>query len=250
MLRPLVLLSNDDGYRASGIAKLREALVERFDVVICAPDAEQSASSHSLSLHRPLRVEKHDEGCFSVDGTPADSIYVALHEPSLLPRRPDVIVSGMNHGLNLGQDVFYSGTVAAAREGALHGFPSVAFSADRGTDLSAASRDASELVHRLILAKSGRCLLNVNYPASGDWRKVATVSGRRVYSGGLDARTDPRGRHYYWIGGDSVKHESEPGTDTEAFDAGQIGVTQLVLSLSIEDGAAAVAVCTVSSLTD
>jgi 5'-nucleotidase len=110
--------------------------------------------------------------------------------------------------------------------------------------MGAASRDASDLVHRLLAAKSGPCLLNVNYPPEGDWRKVATVSGRRVYSGGLDVRTDPRGRHYYWIGGDSVQHENEPGTDTEAFDAGQIGVTQLMLSLSIVNGAAAASVCT------
>src|SRR5690606_20719501 len=129
MARPLVLLSNDDGYRSLGIAALREALGEYFEVVICAPESEQSATSHSLSLHRPLRVERHSRDVFSVDGTPADSVYIALHEPSVLARRPALVVSGMNHGLNLGQDVFYSGTVAAAREGALQGFPALAVSA-------------------------------------------------------------------------------------------------------------------------
>ena len=115
--RPLVLLSNDDGYRAKGLALLREALLTRFDVVVCAPDTEQSASSHSLSLNRPLRLMEHGPDVFSVDGTPADSIYVALHAEQVLPRKPDLVLSGMNHGVNLGQDVFYSGTVAAAREG-------------------------------------------------------------------------------------------------------------------------------------
>src|SRR5690606_24397421 len=107
--RPLVLLSNDDGYRAQGVTLPRDALLTGFDVVVCAPDTEQSASSHSLSLNRPLRLLQRGVGIFSVDGTPADSIYVALHAGHVLPRKPDLVVSGMHHGLNLGQDVFYSG---------------------------------------------------------------------------------------------------------------------------------------------
>src|SRR5690606_3878393 len=145
MTKPLVLLSNDDGYRSDGIRAMASALREKFEVVICAPDSEQSASSHSLSLNRPLRIIKHGDGEFSVDGTPADSIYVALHEKSVLGRRPNLIVSGMNHGLNLGQDVFYSGTVAAAREGALQGYPSLAVSAHDRADLARAAADAVTL---------------------------------------------------------------------------------------------------------
>lgn len=243
MTRPLVLLSNDDGYRADGIRILAECLKTHFDVVTCAPDAEQSASSHSLSLHRPLRVDRHDNETFSVDGTPADSVYVALHESTILPRAPDLVVSGMNHGLNLGQDVFYSGTVAAAREGALHGICALAFSADRGSDFLAASRDAAAFAFALCQLSPGACLLNLNYPKEGAWTKVPTVSGQRVYSGGLDARKDPRGRHYYWIGGDSVRHKSIKGSDTEAYDAGLVGVTQLALTLSADDNRIAQRLC-------
>jgi 5'-nucleotidase len=129
--RPLVLLSNDDGVTAKGLLALRDALAKDADVVICAPDQNQSATSHSLSLHRILRLRRVDEGVFTLDGTPADCVYVALHAGTrVLPRRPDLVVSGMNHGLNLGGDVFYSGTVAAAREAALRGIPSIASSAD------------------------------------------------------------------------------------------------------------------------
>lgn len=209
------------------------ALREAFDVVVCAPDNEQSASSHSLSLNRPLRLTDHGQGVFSVDGTPADSVYVALHEPMVTPRRPSIIVSGMNHGLNLGQDIFYSGTVAAAREGALHGFPALAISAHLHADFAAATRDAAELAQKLIeLHQGGGMLLNVNYPAGGSWAKRPCVSGRRHYSGGLITRHDPRGRPYYWIGGDGVRHEGEEGTDTEAFDRGEVGLTPLSLNLS------------------
>jgi 5'-nucleotidase len=236
MPRPRVLLSNDDGYRSLGISTLAQALAAEFEVVICAPDNEQSASSHSLSLHRPLRVQKHAEGVFSVDGTPADSVYVALHEKIVLPRAPDLVISGMNHGLNLGQDVFYSGTVAAAREGALQGHPALAVSAHASTDLVAATRDATALA-RMLLERHGRgaCLFNVNYPPGSSWKKRPTTSGRRVYTGGLITRHDPRGRPYYWIGGDTVTHEGKGGTDTEAFDAGLVGITPLCLDLSTND---------------
>jgi 5'-nucleotidase len=238
MTRPLVLLSNDDGFRSLGIRLMAEALRSAFEVVICAPDSEQSASSHALSLNRPLRIERHGEGVFSVDGTPADSVYVALHGAEVLPRAPDLIVSGMNHGLNLGQDVFYSGTVAAAREGALHGFPSLAVSAHERADREAAARDACAIGKEVLAAYAGAArLFNVNYPASGQWRKCATTSGRRVYSGGLVRRLDPRGRPYYWIGGDTVTHEGEGGTDTDVFDAGDVGVTPLCLDLSASEQA-------------
>ncbi len=232
MEQPLVLVSNDDGYRAQGIVHLTEALRRHFQVVVCAPDNEQSASSHSLSLNRPLRVEQHDEGVFSVDGTPADSVYIALHERSILPKRPDLVVSGMNHGLNLGQDVFYSGTVAAAREGALQGVPALAVSAHFQADLVAACADAARLAMRMVELYRGRaCLFNANYPPGDQWPHRATCAGRRVYSGGLVARHDPRGRPYFWIGGDQVRHEGHEGSDTQAFDQGIVGVTPLILDL-------------------
>ncbi len=236
MERPLVLVSNDDGYRSRGIQTLVRALEELFDVVVCAPDAEQSASSHSLSLNRPLRLEQHDNGYFSVDGTPADSVYVALYSERVLPRRPDLVVSGMNHGLNLGQDVFYSGTVAAAREGALQGVPALAVSAHHQTDFVLACADAAQLALRLLdLAAGEACLFNANYPPVTSFVHRATCAGRRVYSGGLVERADPRGRAYFWIGGDSVQHQEQVGSDTEAFDRGEVGVTPLILDLWSRD---------------
>lgn len=230
--RPLVLLSNDDGYRARGLSLLREALLEWSDVVVCAPDTEQSASSHALSLNRPLRLVERGEGTFSVDGTPADSIYVALHADSVLPRRPALIVSGMNHGLNLGQDVFYSGTVAAAREGALQGYVALAMSATESADQVAAARMAARLAWSTWQSGlTGPRLFNVNFPAGSSWPLRATRLGKREYGGGLIQRADPRGLPYYWIGGSTVHHEAIVGSDTEAFDQGVVGVTPLVLDL-------------------
>ena len=124
--RPLILLSNDDGVNARGLRALRDALVVLGRVIVVAPTSEQSASSHALTLHRPLRHRVVDEDVHSVDGSPADSVYVALYRADLLPRWPDLVVSGINRGYNLGTDVYYSGTVAAAREAALRGVPAMA----------------------------------------------------------------------------------------------------------------------------
>jgi len=235
MTRPLMLLSNDDGYRSAGLRTLRAALAEVADVVVCAPDTEQSASSHSISLHRPLRLFRHEEGVFSVDGTPADCVYVALYAATrVLPRRPDVVVSGMNHGVNLGDDVFYSGTVAAAREGALKGIPSLALSASLDADLASACRLGARIALALA-TEQGQMLLNVNVPPGNDWRVRATRLGSRVYVDEVEFRRDPRGREYLWLGGPGAEHRPVPGSDTEAYDEGVVGVTPLVLDLWARD---------------
>lgn len=238
MTRPLVLLANDDGYRARGLRLLGEALAPFADVVVCAPEVEQSAASHALSLHRPLRLFNHAPGVYSVDGTPADCVYVALHaETRVLPRRPDVVVSGVNHGVNLGDDVFYSGTVAAAREGALKGIPSIAVSAAANAELEAAAALGARLA--LELARLGLPqLVNVNVPPGRDWPLRATRLGRRIYRDEVEFRQDPRGREYLWIGGPGADHHPVPGSDTEAFDEGVVGVTPLVLDLWQADGRA------------
>ncbi len=231
--RPFVLLVNDDGYRASGIQALRAALLPVADVVVCAPDTEQSAASHSLSLHRPLRLFAHGDGVYSVDGTPADCVYVALYaEGRIIPRRPDAVVSGMNLGVNLGDDVFYSGTVAAAREGALKGIPSIALSASLDANMSAACRLGAALV--LSLVKHGGdvpVLLNVNVPPGASWPVRATRLGRRIYHDEVEFRRDPRGREYLWIGGPGAEHRPVVGSDTEAYDQGVVSITPLVLDL-------------------
>jgi 5'-nucleotidase len=247
--RPLVLLSNDDGVTAPGLLALRDALAERADVVICAPEINQSATSHSLSLHRILRVRKVEAGVFAIDGTPADCVYVALHSGTrILPRRPDLAVSGMNHGLNLGVDVFYSGTVAAAREAALRGIPSVAVSADVGADRDAAARLGAELALAALdaCARAGSSnagkrapLLNVNIPPGDRWPVRATRLGARLYAESVDYRRDPRGREYLWIGGaGDVRHDQVPGSDTEAYDEGAASITPLSLDLWAADQAA------------
>lgn len=237
-MRPLILLSNDDGHAASGLIAVRDALTAHADVVVCAPEVNQSATSHSLSLHRVLRLRQAAPGVFALDGTPADCIYVALHAGSrVLPRRPDLVVSGMNHGLNLGSDVFYSGTVAAAREGALRGIPAIALSADHGAAGAAAAALGAELalaLHRASgqLPRSPAALLNVNIPAGSRWTVRATRIGSRLYTEDVVFRDDPRGREYLWIGGAGVRHDHVPGSDTEAFDEGVVSITPLTLDLS------------------
>lgn len=234
--RPLVLLSNDDGYASPGIRAMREALVAAgADVFVTAPETEQSASSHALSLHRPLRLRDIGEGIFALDGTPADCVYVAMHASGrVLPRRPDVVVSGINHGMNLGQDAFYSGTVAAAREGALHGVPALATSAHPSLDI----RLAADVSARVALALVEHAkpppapLLNLNLPPSWNGRLRATRLGARIYDERVDFRVDPRRREYLWLGGPGVRHERDPGTDTDAYDAGEASLTPLLLDLT------------------
>ncbi len=235
--RPLVLLSNDDGVFAKNLRAVRKALMAHADVVVCAPETNQSASSHSLSLHRPLRLRSHEDGIFGVDGTPADCVYVALHAGTrVLPRRPDLVVSGINHGLNLGIDVFYSGTVAAAREAAIRGIPAVALSADAGADREAAAKLGASLALAALEVSRAKAtgrgsLLNVNIPRGDRWAVRATCLGARLYSEDVEFRKDPRGHEYLWIGGAGVRHDLVAGSDTEAYDEGVVGVTPLTLDL-------------------
>ncbi len=234
MQRPLILISNDDGFRADGIQRLRGALGEIADVIVCAPEYEQSAASHALSLHRPLRLKQHEVDLFSVDGTPADSVYVALFSGTrVLPRLPDLVVSGLNHGVNLGDDVFYSGTVAAAREGALRGVRALALSVDDTGSLSAAAQWTARLVLRILeRASKDAFLYNVNFPVGDSWPVRFTQLGRRLYNDEVEYRRDPRGREYLWLGGPpGTRHDRVEGTDTAAFEAGTVGITPLSLSL-------------------
>jgi 5'-nucleotidase len=229
----LALLSNDDGIASHGLEVMRDALRERFDLVVLAPETEQSASSHALSLHRPLRLRKIDDTQFALDGTPADCVYVALHGGTrVVPRRPDLIVSGINRGLNLGQDVFYSGTVAAAREGAFRGIPAVAVSAHPHADLPAVARLAVRIGVELLARKKSKVLLNLNVPKRWNGEVRTTRLGSRIYEEAVDVRSDPRGREYLWLGGPSVRHERDPGSDTDAYDDGAASITPLVLDLT------------------
>jgi 5'-nucleotidase len=213
---------------------MRQALADGADVVVLAPENEQSASSHSLSLHRPLRLRAVEPGVFALDGTPADCTYVALHAGTrVLPRRPDLVVSGINHGMNLGQDAFYSGTVAAAREAALRGIPAVATSAHPSVDLHAAADLSARIALDLLATHAARgVLLNVNIPRAWNGELRAARLGARIYEETVDFRSDPRGREYLWLGGPGVRHERHAGTDTDAYDDGAASITPLLLDLT------------------
>jgi 5'-nucleotidase len=247
-MRPLVLLSNDDGYSSKRLRVLREVLLEWAEVIVVAPASEQSAMSHSLSLHRPLRARESEPGIIAVDGTPADCVYVALHAGMrFLPRWPDLVVSGVNRGLNLGQDAFYSGTVAAAREGALRGIPAIASSAAVKADRLRVAQLTSQLAQALLketekapkrpgLIRAKRTpLLNLNVPEQWTGEVRRTRLGARLYEEIVDIRTDPRGREYMWLGGPGVRHEQDEGADTEAYDAGAASITPLVLDLTCSE---------------
>lgn len=249
-MRPFVLVSNDDGHASPGIRTLAEALAAWADVVVVAPETEQSATSHSLSLHRPLRARKVEEGIFAIDGTPADCVYVALHAGTrFLPRWPDLVCSGINRGLNLGQDAFYSGTIAAAREGALRGIPAIAASAPVHADLprvAALVRTLAEALHADVSPTRAReiqgpslaratPLLNLNVPKTWSGEIRMSRLGARLYEEVIDVRVDPRGREYMWLGGPGVRHERDPGSDTDAYDDGAASVTPLVLDLTMPE---------------
>ena len=234
--RPLILLSNDDGFEARGLHALRDVLAVSADVFVVAPRTEQSAGSHSLTLSRPLRHRALEPTFHWVDGSPADCIYVALHREGTLPRRPDLVVSGINHGYNLGTDVYYSGTVAAAREAALRGVPSIAFSLSRaGGRLEVAAASAARAAPRALAAPRDWYadhgpLLNVNFPPGDAYRGVrATRLGKRVYRDEVEVRQDPRGGEYVWIGGLHAHHDPLEGGDTDAVDAGYVSVTPLLI---------------------
>jgi 5'-nucleotidase len=232
--RPLVLLSNDDGHASRGLAAWREALSRVADVVSLAPEHEQSASSHALSLRRPLRLRRIEENRFALDGTPADCVYVALHGGErILPRSPDLVVSGINLGLNLGQDAFYSGTIAAAREAALRGIPSIAASSHTSLDLDKVARVATGVASALLKTGLERPpLLSLNFPKGWDGGVRATRLGRRIYEERVEFRKDPYGGEYLWLGGPGVRHDKNEGTDTDAYDEGVASITPLVLDLT------------------
>jgi 5'-nucleotidase len=228
MAKPLLLVTNDDGVHSPGIRALAKALDPLGEVHIVAPDREVSACSQSLTLKHPLRAEPIEPGVHSVDGTPADCVNLALVK--LLPRRPSLVVSGINRGANLGEDVFYSGTVGGAREGTFFGVPSIAVSlaARSETDFGPAAAFANRLA-AMVLKKGlpERTLLNVNVPP-GDIKGVAfTIQGRREHEGTILEGLDPRRRTYYWIEEGRDRWVSDEMSDIHAVRKGLVSVTPL-----------------------
>ncbi|MCK4304282.1 MAG: 5'/3'-nucleotidase SurE [Candidatus Eisenbacteria sp.] len=229
-----ILLTNDDGIAARGLTCLANSLQELGDVWIVAPDREQSAASHALTLHDPLRVTQHGKQRFSVSGTPTDCVLLAVRGiGGVLEHRPDLVVAGINHGPNMGDDVTYSGTVAAAFEGRLLGLPAVAFSnvTWKSEFLDASARVAKQVVTMMLRQGLPReLLLNVNIPdlAFEQIRGFKiTALGRRVYRDEIVSKVDPRGRAYYWIGGDPPVWEPEETSDFGAVSTGHVSITPL-----------------------
>ena len=231
-----ILLTNDDGISSLALTQLRRVLSPFGRVITIAPDRNQSATSHSLTLHRPLRIHTVGEDAYSVDGTPTDCVLVAFHGQFGEP--PDLVVSGINHGPNMGEDVFYSGTVAAAIEAVLQGVPGIAASlvTRQPTDFT----DSADIVGRLVrqVLERGltrRMLLNINIPFLPP-NKVKGVKvtrlGTRVYEDTLVRKVDPRGQDYFWIGGEDPVWRPDEGTDFHSVHAGHVSVTPLQLELT------------------
>ncbi len=232
--RPVILVSNDDGIHSEGICKLASALRRVGTVYVVAPDRERSAASHSLTLHRPLRVVETAKQTFAVDGTPTDCINIAVH--GILPVRPDLVVSGINRGINLGEDVSYSGTVSAAMEGTLLNIPSIAISLEgRDTFEYKTAAAFAVKISRHVL-KSGLpkdTLINVNIPAVKSLKGYKiTHLGKRFFNDVVVEKLDPRGKKYYWIGGDVDRWEGGKECDFYAMEKGYISVTPLHLDLT------------------
>ena len=237
MSRPRILVTNDDGIFSEGIERLAASLAEVGDVFTVAPDQERSAAGHSLTLHHPLRAKLIGPQRWSVDGTPTDCVnWGVLH--LLKDERPKLLFSGINLGLNLGDDVTYSGTVSAAFEGTLIGISSVAVSQEieTGFTFDAAARFAASLA-RVLLEQPLQpgTLINVNVPAESPRGVRVVRQGRRRYGEAVIEKTDPRGRPYYWIGATPPEGMLEQGTDLSAVDENYISVTPLHLDLTHYD---------------
>lgn len=234
----LILCTNDDGYLARGLRVLAEAAAPLGEVHVVAPDREQSATSHSLTMHVPIRARSVGERTHSVTGTPTDCVLLAVEE--LLPRRPDFVLSGVNHGMNMGEDVLYSGTVSAAMEACVIGIPAVAVSYAGRIDVDHLEAYGPLLARLLpqLVQRDGfppETLLNVNLPPIPPEEVkgvMVTRLGRRVFTDSLTRGKDPSGRPYFWIGGGNIEWAAGEGTDFHAINEGYVSVTPLHLDLT------------------
>ncbi|HEY7362546.1 MAG TPA: 5'/3'-nucleotidase SurE [Methylomirabilota bacterium] len=227
----VLLVTNDDGAHAEGLAALAAALEDLGEVYVIAPEREQSACGHALTLHRPLRVTRLRDRWFAVNGTPSDCVNLGVL--GFLPERPVLVASGINHGANLGDDVTYSGTVSAAMEGTLLGVSSLAVSLLDGGDFTQAG-DVARLVAARVLVEGlpAKTLLNVNVPPRAPRGVRVTRLGHRVYTEKIVEQRDPRGRTHYWIGGSEPRWEALEGTDMAAIHDGFVAVSPVHLDLT------------------
>lgn len=238
-----ILVSNDDGLHGPGLEvliRIAESLSD--DVWVVVPEHEQSGAGHSLTLHHPLRMRQVRERVYAVSGTPTDCVLLAVNH-LLKDHRPDLVLSGVNRGANLGEDITYSGTVAAAMEGTLLGIPSIAlsqcYSDEAGVPWATAETHAPAVIRTLIgMGWPESELMNVNFPpvaADAVNGVVATRQGSRKIGDDLDQRFDPRGRTYFWIGPQRSRERADEGTDIAAIQGGQISVTPLCVDLTASE---------------
>jgi len=242
-----ILISNDDGIYSPGVKALTDALSGgEYQITVVCPDRERSAMGHALTLQEPLRVDAiknyfhPDVNAWACSGTPSDSVKLALD--AIMPNRPDLVLSGINRGSNLGTDVLYSGTVSAAMEGVLEGLPSVAFSLTSftSTDFEAGAAFAAKLVRAIaLLPLIEPMLLNVNIPAiaaADICGVVVTKLGIRRWRDVFEKRVDPRGKTYYWLSGVVVEEEAPPDSDIQAIRDNYITITPLKYDLTLDSG--------------
>ena len=229
------LLTNDDGINAKGLLTLKREICKIGEVWVVAPDREQSATSHSLTLRYPLRVSKIADRFFSIDGTPTDAVMLAVY--SIMKKKPDILISGINHGPNLGDDVSYSGTVAAAMEGTILNIPSIAVSVAKweAKHFDSAARFVRKLA--LFVLKNGLprdTYLNVNVPDTKETveRYKITHLGKRAYNDVVIEKMDPRSKKYFWIGEQSPTWEKEKDSDFSAIKRGYVSITPLHLDMT------------------
>lgn len=230
--RPLILVTNDDGIHAPGLIALAEALSSLGDVTVVAPDRNNSGASHKITLHAPLRSIEIRPGWWQIDGSPADCVYLAVHDH--LPRKPDLCVSGINAGPNMSYDVHYSGTVGAAFEAALMGVQAIAVSlCDVKSGYEHSARFAARLAARVL--KDGLpedTVLNVNVPGGEPTEFQMTFLGHRLFKHEVHRRDDPRGAPYFWVGGVPAVPRTIEGSDCTALEQGLISVTPLTVDMT------------------
>ena len=240
-----ILISNDDGIAANGIRALAEALSIENDVYMVAPDRERSAAGHSLTMNTPLRVEELEpkfglKRTWVTSGTPGDCIKIALSEILSPEEKPDVIISGINHGPNLGVDILYSGTVSCALEGAMRGYPSIAVSLASMKCMPEDFKVPAEFIADFVpnikkIDFPKKSILNINIPSIGkeDISGIAiTKLGDRMFTDNYEKRVDPRGKVYYWLAGELVKYNEDDNTDINAIRKNQISITPITFEMT------------------
>ena len=233
-----ILLTNDDGIHSPGLKALKESLSALGKIVIVAPDRDNSAIAHALTMHRPLRLTELDEDVYTLDGTPTDCVSIALGK--ILERTPELLVSGINSGPNIGDDITYSGTVSAAIEGTMYAVPSMAVSmaGEPPLDYGKADLLIRQLAQRVIAhGLPASTLMNVNIPATSELRGLKiTRQGRRIWKQAVREVADPRGRIHYWIGGGTPLLDSGKDTDVWALGEGFVTISPIHLDLTNHEG--------------